>query len=476
MDRTPDRRGALKLLAAAPLGLAVGVASVDDALAQPPAPPRVQATAAPIEPGAGAWQTWVLRSGSELRLPPPPDEAATQAELGELGVAASQRDGAMLDRIADWDTGAPPYRWIHRAVKYTQSKNVVGNRAGRMLSLLSVAMYDGIVAAWDSKYVYNRARPSESTGAPPAAIPLPASPSYPDEHAVTAGAAAAVLSYIFPGDAAMFAGLEQEAARSRVEAGVSYPSDVAAGLSLGRQVGERVVAWGRADGSDAPWTGSVPTGLGLWTGTNPVEPTAGAWKAWSLTSGSQFRPGPPLPMDSEQFAQDLAEVKNYPRTGFTNLLANFWEYYGGRGGFEYWNLEASKKIFEYRLDDNPPRAAQIYALTNVAFADALIACWDAKYSYWCARPAMFDSSITTVFVTPNHPSYPSAHSSLSGAVTTTLARLFPREAAYYATVSDEVGEARIMAGIHFRNDCKVGLALGHQVAGAVLDRAGVAMG
>ena len=89
----------------------------------------------------------MLASGSELRLPPPPDEAATQAELGELQAVASQRDGAMLDRIAFWDTGAAPYRWTHRAIKFTQSKNVVGNRAGRMLALPNVAMYDGIVAA-----------------------------------------------------------------------------------------------------------------------------------------------------------------------------------------------------------------------------------------------------------------------------------------------------------------------------------------
>ena len=49
--------------------------------------------------------------------------------------------------VAFWDTGAAPYRWTHRAIKFTQSKNVVGNRAGRMLALLNVAMYDGIVAA-----------------------------------------------------------------------------------------------------------------------------------------------------------------------------------------------------------------------------------------------------------------------------------------------------------------------------------------
>jgi hypothetical protein len=115
----------------------------------------------------------------------------------------------------------------------------------------------------------------------------------------------------------------------------------------------------------------------------------------------------------------------------------------------------------------------VYALVNVAYADALIACWDTKYTYWCPRPNQADPTITTVFVTPNHPSYPSAHSSLSGAVGETLGLLFPRDAAYFKGLSDEVGEARIMAGIHYRFDCNVGLTLGRQVANVVLTRAGV---
>jgi hypothetical protein len=251
MDRKTDRRAALKVLAAVPLGLAATAMTAGAASARSvDTAPRVQAASEPVEPAAGSWSTWVLASGSELRLPPPPDEAATRAELDQLQALASRRDAAALDRIGYWNTGAPPYRWTHRAAKYTQAKNVLGNRAARMLALLNVAMYDGIIAAWDSKYTYNRARPS-TAGGPAAAVDVPNSPSYPDEHAVAAGAASTVLSYVFPDDAAMFAGLADEAAKSRLEAGVAYPSDVAAGLALGRQVGDRVVAWGRADGSDA---------------------------------------------------------------------------------------------------------------------------------------------------------------------------------------------------------------------------------
>jgi membrane-associated phospholipid phosphatase len=472
MDRKRDRRTALKLLVAAPIGVAAGGAMAGSALAQTRgAAPRVQAGPRPIEPAAGSWNTWLLSSGSELRLPPPPDAGATQTEVAELQALASQRDAAMLDRVSYWDAGSPSYRWTDRAVKYTQSKSVLGQRAERMLTLLNVAIYDGMVAAWDSKYAYNRARPATSPGAPEPAIATPNSPSYPDEHAVAAGAAATVLSYVFPADAEMFESLAAEAARSRLEAGVAYPSDVAAGLALGRQVGERAVAWGRADGSDATWTGTVPAGSGLWTGTNPVEPLAGTWKPWALASGDQFRPGPPPAIDSEQFAAELAEVKDYARTNLTNLVASYWEYYGGRGAFEHWNDQIARKIFEYRLDTNPPRAALAYALVNIASFDALVSCWDAKYAYWCARPQMMDPTITTVFLTPNHPSYPSAHSVWSGAAAAVLGRLFPRESAYFNGLAKQAGEARIMGGIHYRSDCTVGQTMGQQIADVVLARA-----
>jgi hypothetical protein len=86
---------------------------------------------------------------------------------------------------------------------------------------------------------------------------------------------------------------------------------------------------------------------------------------------------------------------------------------------------------------------------------------------------MVDPSITTVFLTPAHPSYPSAHSVWSGAAGEVLGRLFPRDAGYFHDLADEAGEARIMGGIHYRNDCNVGLTMGRQVGETVWNRAGV---
>jgi membrane-associated phospholipid phosphatase len=445
---------------------AVTVATVVASIASSPAITWAARNQYQTQTGAATWSTWLLSSPSELRVGPPPGEIETHAELDQLLALPRLRDGAALDRFSYWDAGAPPYRWTQRAVKYAQSQGVTGLRAYRLTALLNVALSDAMVAAADSQQAYNRPRPA----LPSAAIAAPATPGYPDEHAAAAGAAEMVLAYAFPSDADLFSSWAEEAAQSRVEAGVAYPSDSAAGRTLGRQVGERAVAWGKSDGSDAKWTGSVPTEPGKWTGTNPTEPLAGKWKTWALTSGSQFRPGPPPAVDSEQMARDLAEVKNYPRTNFTNLTASFFDYNSGYAGAENWNDRASRLLFEYRLQDDVVQASRVYALVNVALIDAGIACYDAKYTYWAPRPWMLDPTITTVFAPPNHPSYPSSASCNSAAAASVLARQFPSEAASLNALVDQAEESRIMAGIHFRTDVDTGKALGLRVGEAVWTR------
>ena len=171
----------------------------------------------------------------------------------------------------------------------------------------------------------------------------------------------------------------------------------------------------------------------------------------------------------------MDEVKNFQRTNLTNVTANYWEYYGGRANFEYWNSQAGKKLFEYGLDANPPRAARVYALLHIAHYDATIACWDAKYAYWDARPAMLDPTITTIFATPNHPSYPSSHGCQSsapagGAVGALPARGGPvrrhrRRGQHVA----HRGAASTSAAIRSAAE-----AIGRQVADLVMARAGSA--
>jgi hypothetical protein len=86
--------------------------------------------------------------------------------------------------------------------------------------------------------------------------------------------ATAVLSYFFPNETNSFQSLAEEAARSRLYAGLQYPSDYFAGLELGRKVAAQVIDRAKADGSDTVWTGTVPTGKCMWVGTNPGNITA----------------------------------------------------------------------------------------------------------------------------------------------------------------------------------------------------------
>ncbi len=222
-----------------------------------------------------------------------------------------------------------------------------------------------------------------------------------------------------------------------------------------------------------PWTGSVPVGPGKWTGTNPIEPLLGSWKPWSLESGSQFRPGPPPAYGSAELAAELAEVKTYARTPVTNRKAYFWQFPTNSGfpQVEYSLAQLNRQLAEYRLDHNAPRAARAYALGSIAMYDGFVACWDAKYTYWAIRPSQLDPTVSTLFPNPPHPSYPSAHSCLSGTVAPVMGYLFPREAATFTTLANEAGESRLWAGIHFRSDITTGLNLGRQVGQVIVERA-----
>jgi membrane-associated phospholipid phosphatase len=445
-------------------GLLVAVAAPTGAAATP-------ANTASVEPQAWSWHTWVLSSGSQLRSAPPPGSTETQAELEQLHGLVDQRSALALDQINFWDTGAPSYRWNELAISEALKHNLGSNYATRGMALLHVALSDAMVATWDAKYVYQRPRPSDLDRSLQTAIPPPASPSYPSEHAAAAAAASTVLQYLFPDDAELFVSKAEEANQSRVAAGVQYPSDIAAGTELGHAVGALVVDWARTDGSDGQWTGTVPTEPGHWNGTNPILPLAGTWKTWALASGSELRPGPPPAYDSAEEAADLAQLKNFQRTPKTNSDALFWEYAsGGTRNYWFWNEQTSKKVLEYRLDADPPLAARAYALESIAAYDTGVACWDAKYAYWAIRPFQLDPTLTTVFPTPNHPSYPAAHGCFSSAAAGALAYLFPRDAQTLNALADEAGQSRIWAGIHFPTDVKVGLALGRAVAQKAVDR------
>lgn len=417
-----------------------------------------------VEPDAGTWHTWSISSGSAVAVPPPPDAAATHTEVEDLK-RQQARNSETLDRIAYWNRGWPGYRWQEIALAQSQADRRPD--LWRTMALVSVAIHDATVATWHGKYKYARVRPSDLDSTIEPAVAVPHSPSYPSEHAAVAAAAADVLAYVFPKSEAALGQQVQEAAQSRVVAGVQYPSDVQAGLALGHQIGAAVVARARADRSDTPWDGKIATGPNLWAGTNPVAPMRGLWTPWVLASADQFRPPPPPAPGSAQMVADLAELKGFQRTPVIRRTAYFWAVVPE---LREWIAITNREIFETRMADDPPWAARAMALVMVASSNSFIACFEAKYHYLAPRPFQVDPSVDMLFPAPNHPSYPAAHGCGDGAAQVALSYLFPHDAAYFKERAEEGAWSRLWAGIHFRSDIEAGLELGRSVGRLAIER------
>jgi hypothetical protein len=270
----------------------------------------------------------------------------------------------------------------------------------------------------------------------------------------------------------MFLDLAEEAGKSRILAGVQFPSDVAAGMELGRRVGALAIARSDVDDLNAVWDGQVPVGPGLWKGTNPPGVVERNWKPLLLASGDALRPPPPPAPDSDQRAAEIAEVKNFARTPRTSGVALAFQYgiYGQPANHFTPIYQIHDRVLEYHLEHNAPWVARAYAAIGAGWLDAYIASQDAKFYYWTARPNMFDPSITTVFANPNFPGYISNGAVLTGVMGPILAYLFPRDAAQFAHEAEQAAESRLWAGIHFRSDIEAGKQMGKAIAALVIDR------
>jgi membrane-associated phospholipid phosphatase len=449
-------------LAMQKLMVAAFAATAAALLLSPPA--RSNAAVAQLVPRA---EGWLVKSYGEIDVPAPPKNAT--AELKEL--EAIKRTPEDVARFHWWAAGGPVYRWNEIILGELLDNFVTLPLAARHLALFHAALDDAVAVSW-----YHR---KSATRAPlVAADPSVKTPtrsadgsSFPSDHAAAATTAAEVLGYIFPARAAVFAAMAEEAMQARLLAGVEYPSDVVAGRAIGQRIAALAIARGKSDQSEAKWTGSVPEGPGRWNAANPIAPLAGTWQPWVLARADEFRPSPPPAFDSDEVKAALAELKAFPRTPKSNHRAIYWEVYGGARAHALWNETARLKLLEYGEALSPQAAARAFAALNIAFLDAAIACWDAKYAYWYIRPSQLDSDLKTLFPSPNHPSYPAAHGCLSTAAATVLAAIFPHDRSRLLAYGKEAAEARIWAGIHYRFDIDAGQAIGRKVAEKTLQRA-----
>jgi len=286
-----------------------------------------------------------------------------------------------------------------------------------------------------------------------------------------AGASAVVLSYLHPADAATF---EQEVASREAALQPGRDSAFRAGEALGRSIGARAVERAQADRFTAPWTGTVPTGPGIWfSSTTPATPPAlpmlGQVEPFFMTAGSQFRPAAPPAFGSPAFADALAEVRQIAvtRTARQDSIARFWAMGTGTLIAGFWNSTAADLIERRHLGERD--AARVLALMNAASMDGLISCADAKFNYWLLRPSQADPTIPLSIGLPNFPSYPSNHACFSGAAAYVLGALFPTASQQLAAMAYDAGMSRVFGGIHYRFDSDVGLEIARAVTALALE-------
>jgi membrane-associated phospholipid phosphatase len=291
--------------------------------------------------------------------------------------------------------------------------------------------------------------------------------------AAIGAASVVVLGAFFPANVAAL-----EAALDAQQAAPPWPgakhADFAAGEAIGREVGAKVLAFAQGDlwgltNPLLPPIGPPPTGAGRWVYSGgPIARGGLGARPFFLTSTSQLRPPAPPAFASAAFDAALAEVKliSLTRTAEQIAIANYWNVNQSARSDAAIMAVARDLIVSHRRSDAD--AAKILFLMSAATFDASIGCFDAKYAYWLIRPAQADAGISTVFATPPHPSYPSAHSCASGAMTGVLIAAFPSERGRLEAVAEEASLSRLYAGIHYRFDMDAGLALGRAAAAIAL--------
>jgi hypothetical protein len=378
-----------------------------------------------------------------------------------IATAALLSGRAAADVVVDWNlvavqaTASPPNAILQ----------------ARVLAAVHLAMYDAL-----------RASAGSAGGTPDAAA---------------AAAAYGVLSRLTSGQ-----GEALDAALKRSIDAVAAGKTRTDGLSLGSEVAERMVAHCRADGADAKVSFVPIPGPGRWQPTPPANAAAilphwGAVKPFVLDSARLFPLKGPPAHDTAAFARDLDEVRNLgarlsaTRTADQTAAAIFWTVQTAVP----WNAAARAASAAHKLPLE--ESARLFAALNVACADAHVAAFEAKYRFQHWRPVTAiraraaagsaDATWEPLLATPAHPDYPSTHAVCSGAAEAVLKGFFGRDQvavsvtyppifgvtrsySSFSQMAQEVVDARVWGGIHFRTADVDGSELGQHVGEYVLSR------
>lgn len=375
--------------------------------------------------------------------------------------ATSELSREAIANLYHWPESNPNYRWMQMALE----RNLKGPPSpfkGRGLALLNLAIHDAITIAETKKLEFERPRPAISNPR----LPMPNTFSYPSSHAAAAAAAAGVLSYLFPNEKAVFEERARLAGQARIDAGVSYKSDVTAGRDLGREVAANVIAYAENDGSDQEFSGVRPTGPDKLKGDVFVYPTAGDWQPFAIASTEKFIPPAPPAIDSKQMEEQLDELMRIERNVPTAIRA--WVNHSTWRAYNWWYEKLATAVFEEGSTTTAKDTALAYATISAANHDAILACFKAKYTYWLIRPAQLKPDLPALFPNPPHPSYPAAHSCSAMSYAVSMSNFFPQHATELYSAAEEAGYSRLIGGIHYRVDKDAGEMIGKDVAEEVI--------
>jgi hypothetical protein len=191
----------------------------------------------------------------------------------------------------------------------------------------------------------------------------------------------------------------------------------------------------------------------------------------SLTAIS-LRPGPPPLTASNKMKEETEEIYNLTKDDSREhyRIVHFWaDGVATSTPPGHWDAIAAEDFIKRNYSE--VRWARNMALLNMSLMDAAIICWDAKFFYFNPRPSQMNPNIKTLTGVPNFPAYVSGHSTFSGAAATILSFLIPERSSAYADMAQEASLSRMLAGIHYRSDCEMGLECGKHVGEYAVQRA-----
>jgi hypothetical protein len=399
----------------------------------------------------------------------------TACEKNPMGPRPVNAFPAFSNRvILDWNTTAL------NAMEAPNYQHVLV--ASRLYAMVHIAQYDALNSI---KPVYKKYCNTSADA---------------DAHPVAAAAIAAytVLVHELPAKKAM---LDSQLAKS-IDTIVNLNSKQK-GIALGMQCGNAILDLRKDDGAFQDPIGVIApsTVPGVYQAVPPFNfvfaPFWKTMKPFGLMQPQQFRSAPHPELESAAYKKDFEEVKKLgnknstQRTAEQTLYAKFWYEYAEIG----WNRITSVAAGKEKTD--LLTTARLFAMVNIAIADAYIAGWDSKdhYNFWRPYTAIVNTALAAggkpnwepLMPTPPVQDYPSTHSVLGNAAATVLTSYYGNNYAFATTstssatpgaarnfksflsAADENADSRVMAGIHFRFSCNAGQAMGNKIGQWIIE-------